>query len=422
MVRNYTVGRIGSEANSLLFIGPFRQENLLSACAALHSLTHIKSYQEIILDFANCTSVFSAPILGLCAKVVKLRAEGIDFKIIFPIDKELARLIRNANWAHLLCPSDYSESIYRGYGQMPAREFIDPSQQYQIIDEIMSAIMGVMPLASRGDLAALEWSLNEIMDNVFTHAESELGGLIQFTHYASSNKIEYVIADAGKGIPNTLKSSNPKLKTDAETLEYAIREGVTRDKSLWQGNGLFGSFEICSHSGGVFGIQSGYGKLFFSKSEVHSRSESIPYDGTLINATIDLSIPHLLEQALKFGGQIYHPTDYIELHYEALDEEKINVILKTESASFGTRPAGTPVRNRLLHLVKGSGNRKIYVDFTGITLLSSSFADEVFGKLFVEIGAISFMRTITLINVSPIVSKIIDRAIMQRCAAGSTEV
>jgi hypothetical protein len=34
----------------------------------------------------------------------------------------------------------------------------------------------------------------------------------------------------------------------------------------------------------------------------------------------------------------------------------------------------------------------IAFDFTGIPLISSSFADGVFGKLFLELGALDFMR------------------------------
>lgn len=46
--------------------------------------------------------------------------------------------------------------------------------------------------------------------------------------------------------------------------------------------------------------------------------------------------------------------------------------------------------------------------------MSSSFADEVFGKIFLDLGPMRFMQTIRLVNVSPTVQALIDRAITQR--------
>ena len=61
--------------------------------------------------------------------------------------------------------------------------------------------------------------------------------------------------------------------------------------------------------------------------------------------------------------------------------------------------------------------RKIIIDFSDITLVSSSFADEVIGKLLVEIGMIEFMGRFELRNMSSMVRQIIERAIQQRMKA-----
>ena len=45
---------------------------------------------------------------------------------------------------------------------------------------------------------------------------------------------------------------------------------------------------------------------------------------------------------------------------------------------------------------------------------SSSFADEVFGKLFVELGALHFMQAIDFVCVQDTVRALLDRAILQR--------
>jgi hypothetical protein len=208
------------------------------------------------------------------------------------------------------------------------------------------------------------------------------------------------------------------MTSDADALDRAIREGVTRDKSVGQGNGLFGSYQICSHSRGFFLVESGYGNLVFDeKSGLRISTATVPYDGTLVAATIDFSDPGLLKEALKFGGKVHTPVDFIETHYEVQDSEELVFVIKHEADSFGSRVAGTPVRNKLLNLIKMCPQQKIHVDFSDVPLVSSSFADEVFGKLFVDLGPLSFMQRFGFRNVSETARQLIDRAIAQRISS-----
>ena len=62
------------------------------------------------------------------------------------------------------------------------------------------------------------------------------------------------------------------------------------------------------------------------------------------------------------------------------------------------------------------------VDLDGIGVISSGFADEVFGRLFYELGPRSFMTRIELRNVDKTVEGLIDRAILQRTKLGNGEV
>ncbi|WP_420636428.1 STAS-like domain-containing protein [Candidatus Palauibacter sp.] len=92
--------------------------------------------------------------------------------------------------------------------------------------------------------------------------------------------------------------------------------------------------------------------------------------------------------------------------------------LAEEADSFGARRAGAPLRAKLRNIVKMSGGRRVVVDFSDVPLVSSSFADEVFGKLLVEVGPLQFMQTITLQGMSRIVSELVDRAMRQRSRTG----
>jgi hypothetical protein len=207
--------------------------------------------------------------------------------------------------------------------------------------------------------------------------------------------VQFVVADAGIGIPASLRSGHPEIASDTEALDRAIREGVTRDASIGQGNGMFGSYEICSKSGGEFLVDSGYARLKFSANNGLSIGlQNIPYGGSMIVATIDFSDPKLLEEALNFKDVKYSPVDFVELKYESNTAGDIYFKLIEECSSFGSRVSGKPIQIKLLNLLKMSGKGVVWVDFIGLPLVSSSFADEAFGKLFLEVGPVKFMQRI----------------------------
>ena len=400
--------------NRIVFNGDFGIGDLLSAVAALHQ-ARVAGYNDFALDFSLCDAAFAPPILALCAQVMKMRGTDAIFKLTLPQKAELAKLFRNANWAHFLAPDQEEPSQFKGFTQVPAIRFSTPEEQRNAVNRIVNGILGAIPTLDRRELVALEWSINEITDNVLVHSQSSIGGIVQVSTFKrASKRIEYIVVDAGLGIPGTLRQLNPKL-SDAEALEWAIREGVTRDKTLGQGNGLFGSYQVCSHSMGSFHIDSGRAKLVFGERDgLRVTTEKVPFEGTLIAAQINFSDPRLLAEALKFGGRPHVPLDFVELYYEQHDRDEVVFIMKNEVTSFGSRVAGTPVRNKLLNLVRMVPGQKIIIDFSEIPLVSSSFADEVLGKLFVELGPMTFTQRFEFRNVALTVRQLVDKAITQR--------
>jgi anti-sigma regulatory factor (Ser/Thr protein kinase) len=293
---------------------------------------------------------------------------------------------------------------------------LDSEAQKKAVDRIVDGILGATPELDRQGLAALEWSVNEITDNVLVHSQSLVGGLVQMSMFQRlSRRIEYIVVDAGLGIPRTLRQTHPSLSSDTAALERAIREGVTRDEDLGQGNGLFGCYQISSTSGGFFHLQSGRAKLVHTRSKgLQVSTENVPFEGTLVAAQINFSDPHLLAEALKFGGRLHVPMDFVEVHYEKEGSGDVQFSLKNEASSFGSRLAGTPVRNKLLNLVRMCPGQRILVEFEDVSLVSSSFADEVFGKLFVELGPVTFAQRFEFRHMAPIIQQLIDRAVAQR--------
>jgi STAS-like domain of unknown function (DUF4325) len=406
---------IQKNGNRIIFADSLYISELPSALAILHQIERA-GFPDAILDFGLCLAAMPAPVLAICSQAMKLRLSEFEIELILPEKQELARHFVNANWAHLLDPDRYEPSQFKGFTIFPATQFKDSASQKTAVDRIIDGILKATPDLDREALTALEWSVNEITDNVLVHSQSPVGGLVQMSMFRrTTRRFEFIVVDAGVGIPRTLRQSHPELTSDTAALEKAIREGVTRDKELGQGNGLYGTYQVCSHSQGIFHLQSGFAKLFFTRSQgLAVSAEKVPFDGTLVDAQINFDDPRLLAEALKIGGRVHVPVDFVETHYEQSDGKDVLFTLKNEASSFGSRLAGTPVRNKLMNLMRMCRGQRIVVDFNDVPLVSSSFADEFLGKLFMELGPMTFAQRLEFRNLSPIVRQLMDKAIAQR--------
>jgi len=374
---------------------------------------------DIILDFTNCTFTHAPPMLALATATEYYRENKIDFELILPDDKNLNRLFCNSNWAHLIEPDAYPHSEFTSPVHQPALRYRTSDEQHRIVDDILNKILASITDFNRSHFKAIEWSINEITDNVLVHSESARGGLIQLTSFKNKKRVEFVVCDSGIGIPKSLKSSGLKIGSDVDALAKAIEQGVTRDKSIGQGNGLYGSYQIAVKSGANFSLHSGNATLYYTpKTGMHTRREPVFLPGAVVVCAIDYTQPLLLEEALNIKSRGHVPVDMIELKYEPTADGNISFVLKNESGSFGSRPAGTPVRNKLKNLIAFLEGNRVVVDFTDIHLVSSSFADEVFGKLFLELGPVEFSSKLELKNIDPTVKLLVEKAIMQRMAVG----
>ena len=357
-------------------------------------------------------------MLAICADVAWRRESGVDFRLRLPNGQNLKRLFFNAGWAHHLDPERYQASTYSGYVHIPMVHFTNPDEQQNAVNRMVDAILASQSGLARSDLAAIEWAANEITDNVMTHAETELGGYVQLSNQKTTGRVEFGVADHGIGICRSLKAGHPDIRSDSEALDRAVREGVTRDRSVGQGNGLFGTLEITQVGTGYLHVHSGRAGLHYRMEELRTRANEIPMNGTLVVAGLDIADPDALGQALRFKGTRYQPLDYVETHFELPDVDVLVFRLKDETTSFGSRQAGEPVRNKLSNLVSMNPDHSVVVDCSDVPLVSSSFADEVFGKLFLELGPLRFMRALNIQGMSDIVSGLVDRAILQRSDQG----
>lgn len=133
---------------------------------------------------------------------------------------------------------------------------------------------------------------------------------------------------------------------------------------------------------------------------------------------IGVSDPDLLASALSFGGVPHTPRfDYTERRFESEDGEMILSVKDEMSQELGSR-AGGRLAARMVRNLLGD-DQVVVLDFADVSVISSSFADEVLGRLFVDLGPMTFANRIEIRNANPNVRGLIDRAIVQRTRLGN---
>ena len=276
---------IRTEANRIVFEGSLKSD-VRSATVCLFNLISKSGYKDVVLDFSGVSYVDASIIMPILSYVAYYKLNEVEFSFIAPLDDTLMRLFVNANWAHYIDSTNYRINIGRRANNLPAIQFGDGDAQHDAVNKAMEILMETIKVVDRKQLKALEWALNEITDNVLNHADSAIGGFVQIQSFPRKREVSFYVVDAGLGIPYTLRHALPQLTSDTDALDRAIREGVTRNKSTNQANGLFGTFKCCEVSGGYFNIRSNNAVLEYKFGRLSITSDNIPFRGTYICATI----------------------------------------------------------------------------------------------------------------------------------------
>ena len=380
-----------------------------------------RGYEDIVLDFSTCEAAFPTGMIPLLTSADALRRATVDVSVTLPEEERLERLFLNTNWAHFLEPTRFEKSDTVHDRHLSAQRFGDPEQQQHLVNTFMDVVMRNMTL-DRRVIAGLEWSSNEITDNVLNHADCEEGGILQVSTFGERKKVAFGVADSGRGILSSLREGHPGLRTDAQAVAEAMKAGITRDPDAGQGNGIAGTLRIATMSKGSFEITSGLAQIQVQTrdghpdSRVYERKERQRFQGTFVYAELGLGTQFRLSEALGFGGEPQEPVDIIELLYETEAGDAVVLKLRDESTGFGSRPAGQQLRTKCLNLLNAEPGKPLLLDWTGVPLVSSSFADELVGKLFASLGPLAFSARVRNVGMDATVRGLVDKAIMQRVA------
>jgi anti-sigma regulatory factor (Ser/Thr protein kinase) len=376
----------------------------------------------ITLDFSVSERAYPEAMMRVVAHVDHLRRDGMRFDLIAPTDRGLAGVFDASNWAHIVNPAMYDPSGYRGDTQLPVRRYRSADEQQQVVNEAVEVVLHQMEV-ERAYLAGLEWALNEITDNVLNHAEAAEGGLVQVATFTEAKRIQFAVSDGGRGIFASMREGHPELRSDTEAIGEAMKQGVTRSADVGQGNGLAGALRVATQSGGSFSIASGLGELRIIPADgpggehverVYTRDSMRELHGTFVFVEIRTDGPLSLETALDFGKGGGVAFDYLD-HLQG-DANDFVIDVAAEAVGFGSRHSGRGLRRKVSNLLRADPAARVWLDWTAVPLVSSSFADEFVGRLFVELGPIQFNARVRSQAMVPVVRDLVDRAILQRAA------
>lgn len=264
-------------------------------------------------------------------------------------------------------------------------------------------------------LQALSYCFYEILDNVHIHSGKPLGTAI--THFdASKEVLRILVADDGMGIRQSL-AENEKFRdiTEADAIRKCIEDSVTDGKGM--GFGLYATSRLMKDVGLQFILHSGNHKLIH-KANNTDVIENGYWQGTIVYMEITTSkeinpndvVDHRTDAESQYN-ESFVETDELESLWtngKSSDEFKFRDI----ATDFGTREMGAKIREQLHPLF--TEQSCIALDFTGVNVVSNSFADECIAKLLLEMPLDKLKQRITFRGLNPMAERSILVALQRR--------
>lgn len=376
---------------------------------AIYTLLETHKADTITIDFSGVERAYPNGMVPIVARANMASEDGKKINIIPPKDPSILQVFENNLWLHHLFPDQWGEHVNQySLGSIGLRRFRNDTELNDTVDKIVEICLQQLVFAE-GVPQAFEWALNEIAGNILVHSRRE-DGYIQVVTFRESHQLSLIVCDSGQGIPEAMRERF-SCSNDQEALEMSTRKGVTSRPDFGQGNGLAGAVSIAQNSKGTLAITSGRARLRVHDGRVEPQQQFPPFIGTCVE--MQLSTDSKLDLPKTLWG--HEPTDYIENKYE---DDRGNLVfrLRDYASSFGNRITGLRIRNLVSNLLKQNPGHSVVIDMSGVGIISSSFADELFAKLFIEVGPIDFSRFVRLNNLDSTCKSIVDVAIQQRVA------
>ena len=269
---------------------------------------------------------------------------------------------------------------------LPLQVVADSRAQTCAVDAMCELILKQFDNA-RILLPAFEWVVNELTDNVFIHAQTLTSCVLAAQYYPSSRQLEIAIADQGIGLLGTLGPAHGAIN-ETHAIELALKRGLTRDLKIGQGNGLAGTEAIVESNRGELFIWTGETSLI--RNEERSFMPFCNANGTGIILRLNVEQP--VDLSDLWIGERHHT--YLDSQAHDLDQG-MPLFVVQECNSTGSREPARRLRNKIMALLPDVDNT-ILLDFADCNTPSSSFLDELFGRMILEIGLTFYQKKIEI--------------------------
>lgn len=302
----------------------------------------------------------------------------------------------------------------------------DENEAHELTNLFMQSLTDEVACEA-GVIDALNWCVYEVLDNVFQHSQASSGYVMMQLH-ARRRTLVIAVGDSGRGIHRSMAMATDKSKVDRAQLSqahlaiaHALQQGVTSKGSLNQGNGLHGLRRSVEINGGSLTIQSGRGRWSLDRGRVtaatdlqHPVLDPETSHSTTVDWRLDCATAVSINDALGRAEQSSQLLEEIEVEP---DHYRIDAV-ELES-KVGSRDSGAKVRTRIRNYL-AAGAQQIVIDLANVGVVSSSFADEVAGKLAGELGELEYRRRVFFEGLTPTNRGLIERAIELRLAEATS--
>lgn len=351
---------------------------------------------------------------NVCAPVAGVldyyRKQNYEFDVVYENKESYVAL------THFDSPLVVESVLLQGSITLPFNtvwKFTSPEGINALVSAFVLAIRQA-DIIEEGVVSSLEWCLNETMDNVLQHSNTGMGYVMAQLH-KNFKRFSVCVFDAGVGIYNSFKHSKYTPRSPLDAITLAMMEKVTRDEKVGQGNGLWGLTNIINEAKGSLYISSGgavYSKNNKGTKTIETGHFNLgkQYGTTLIDFQLDYS--NKINVAKALGGHM--PTD-LWLENLENDSGEIEIHVAEQSGGTGTRKSAEKLRNLVLNILF-QDRKKVVLNFSGINLISSSFADELIGKIINQYGFVFFISNFKIQDLNPINIAVLNRSVQQRMA------
>lgn len=303
-------------------------------------------------------------------------------------------------------------------------EYQDEGEAQVIADRFMSSLTDLVRCEA-GVIDAFNWCIYEVLDNVFQRSQAPNGFVMMQVHTGKQLCV-IAVTDTGRGIHRAMAEAAQGSSVDPDrirradsAIKHALEQGVTSKGKLNQGNGLHGLRRAVAINGGRLSVRSGRGSWEYLDGEEvleNDRERPLLDRNSSHSTTVDwrLKCDHAVSINEALGG-LEHSSGLLEEIYVSDGYYRIDA--RELESLVGSRSHGVEVRNRIANYL-AAGASQVVIDLSGIPLVSSSFADEVLGKLAFEMGELEYRRRVFLEGASVVNRGLIERAIELRIESG----